>query len=423
MATESSGTLPWIERIAESFPHIPFDHFHQTTAPHLIKLRGSLVARDLVGAEPLAFVADTGISYTWSTCTSGLNALPVVSSGINEATTVVRLSEHAFSDIMNELLTPSGAVQTGRAVVSTGELSGWQRWEPAFQSLLTGREIYSNDVRKTLIDRSGQPLDLTKQFTVDDDLDDLRHFFATAGYLHIKNVFSDEEVTLYSNAIEEARRQTHPADGFSWWSVNRDGQEMVTRINHLERFSSIFDELACDPRLARFACLVDKDLLPCRDRLDGPMVFIKNPWVVKRNGDLRWHTDDGSGGHSVMCPLVQAGVQLDHANAENGQILVLAASHRYTKHWIHWGGEGDFPVVPINTEPGDLTLHYGDTMHTTPPPTSPEAGRRALYIKFAEPKTFDWIPSGCHYNDVQFRPDADGRLASRARTWDSQPKH
>jgi len=201
---------------------------------------------------------------------------------------------------------------------------------------------------------------------VDDDLDDLRHFFATAGYLHIKNVFSDEEVTLYSNAIEEARLQTHPADGFSWWSVNRDGQEMVTRINHLERFSSIFDELACDPRLARFACLVDKDLLPCRDRLDGPMVFIKNPGVVKRNGDLRWHTDDGSGGHSVMCPLVQAGVQLEHANAENGQILVLAASHRYTKHWIHWGGEGDFPVVPINTEPGDLTLHYGDTMHTTP---------------------------------------------------------
>ena len=144
------------------------------------------------------------------------------------------------------------------------------------------------------------------------------------------------------------------------------------------------------------------------------MVFVKNSNVVKGNGDLRWHTDDGGGGHSVMCPLIQAGVQLDPANAENGQVLVLAGSHRYAKHWIHWGQEGDYPVVAINTEPGDVTLHYGDTMHTTPPPTAQGAGRRALYVKFAEPKTFDWVPAGCHYNDALFRADEDGRTASRA---------
>jgi hypothetical protein len=71
-------------------------------------------------------------------------------------------------------------------------------------------------------------------------------------------------------------------------------------------------------------------------------------------------------------------------------------------------------VVALETEPGDLTVHFGDAMHTTPPPTADGAGRRALYFKFAEQKTFDWIPSGCHYNDALFRADAAGTVASRA---------
>jgi hypothetical protein len=152
----------------------------------------------------------------------------------------------------------------------------------------------------------------------------------------------------------------------------------------------------------------------CNDRLDGPMVFLKHSNVVKGNGDLGWHVDDGIGGHPVMCPLIQAGIQLDHASAANGQLLLLAGSHRCTKHWYAWGDEAGLPVVALETEPGDLTVHFGDAMHTTPPPTADGAGRRALYFKFAEQKTFDWIPAGCHYNDALFRADASGASASRA---------
>jgi hypothetical protein len=53
-------------------------------------------------------------------------------------------------------------------------------------------------------------------------------------------------------------------------------------------------------------------------------------------------------------------------------------------------------------------------MHSTPPPTSDAAGRRALYYKFARPKTFAWIPARCHYNDVLFRRQQDGRVAAHA---------
>src|SRR5262249_58274060 len=119
-----------------------------------------------------------------------------------------------------------------------------------------------------------------------------------------------------------------------WWSGKAAGDEVVTRINSLGRHSSVLQELSHDPRLARFARLAGADLRVCDDRLDGPMVFVKNANVVQGNGDLGWHVDDGIGGHPVMCPLIQVGIQLDHANAPHGQVLLLARSPRHATHLL-----------------------------------------------------------------------------------------
>ena len=333
------------------------------------------------------------------------------------ADTLVEITEQAFSDTVNELLRATGAVNTGRAVILRGSLEGWKRWEPALQAVWTGREIFRPETASLLVDRNGKPLDLGRSFGVDDADDEMAAFLDTAGYLHVRGVFDRDEIAALGAEVELCRARTAPGDGFSWWSVDSAGRELVTRINYLDRFSRALADMSHDPRLARFAHLVGPDLRVCDDRLDGPMVFIKNPDVVKGNGDLRWHTDDGIGGHPVMCPLIQLGIQLDRANADNGQLLVLAGSHRHAKHDLTWGEEAGLPVVALETEPGDLTVHYGDIMHTTPAPRSSTAGRRVLYYKFAEPKTFDWIPAGCHYNDVLFRPDGAGRVAARATSW------
>ena len=98
---------------------------------------------------------------------------------------------------------------------------------------------------------------------------------------------------------------------------------------------------------------------------------------------------------------------------ESSPYLLLHAENPVD--WYAWGEEDGLPVVALDTEPGDLTVHFGDAMHTTPPPTSDHAGRRALYYEFAEPKTFAWVPAGCHYNDALFRPDATGRKPNHAQ--------
>ncbi len=411
MPTDNAGSgLPWVEAIARSFEPLSFDGFHRDRLPALVARNGRLIAGDLAGVPPLAFRLPAGDAYTWIPTAHGVRIV----EGDAEAETVVELDEATFSEFIHQLITAAGAAMTGRARIVRGSLPGWQRFEPAIQSLCEGREIYGPEVWKTLVDRGSKPLDLGRSFSVDDDVEELRHFFQTAGYLHLRAVFRPDEVERYGAEVEHVREKTKPGDPFSWWSVDSSGREVVTRINYLGRHSDVLQSLSHDPRLERFARLAGSTLRVCDDRLDGPMVFIKNPHVVKGNGDLGWHVDDGIGGHPVMCPLIQTGIQLDPANAENGQLGVLAGSHRYSKHWIEWGEEEGLPAVFLDTEPGDLTLHYGDAMHTTPPPTSPEAGRRALYYKFAEPKTFEWIPADCHYNDALFRPDAAGRTASRA---------
>ena len=406
--------LPWVEKIASSFPTHDFVSFHRDELPPLLATHGHLAVDDLRGVPPLAFRVDNGTTFTWIAEEDGIR----VADGDVGAATLVELTAGAFSDFVNELLTASGAISTGGARPVRGTKESWQRWEPAIRALLDGRPIYGPAVIDTLVDPAGRPYDLARSFPADAPEEELRHFFTVMGYVHIRGVFGAEEIAALGAEVERCRAATTPDDGFSWWSVTSAGSQVVTRINHLERFSSALGDFSFDDRLAKYARLAGDDLRVADDRLDGPMVFVKNADVVKGNGNLVWHVDDGIGGHPVMCPLIQVGVQLDAANAANGQLLLLAGSHRYAKHWIAWGDEGELPVVALNTQPGDLTLHYGDTMHSTPAPTSPDAGRRALYYKFAEPKTFDWIPAHCHYNDVLFRPDESGRVAANASTWE-----
>lgn len=415
MGTDAEGSaLPWVEAIAASFPPYAFESFHTTELPALVEADGALVVEDLTGVPPLAFRLPDGRAFRWRPTAMGVESVP----GDDGAATVVELDEATFSEVLHGLLTAVGAVRTERARLAHGSLADWQRWEPAIQTLLTGEPIYAPGVRSSLVDRAGQPLDLHRSFAPDDDPAELRHFLATAGYLHVRGVYTPAEAAALGDEVEAVRAATTPGDPFSWWSVDAVGVEVVTRINYLGRHSDVLQQHCFDERLTALAALAGDDLRVCDDRLDGPMVFIKHSEVVKGNGDLGWHTDDGLGGHPVMCPLLQVGIQLDVADPANGQLMVLAGSHRCTKHWLAWGAEGDLPLVRIETRPGDVTLHFGDTLHSTPPPTATGAGRRALYYKFAEPKTFGWIPAGCHYNDALFHVEAGtGRVATRAATY------
>ena len=400
----------------DRFPVIDFDEFHLREVRQLIAARHALVDDDLEGAESLSLIAPSGAAYTYR-----FEGRLAVEPGASGATQVL-LDPDAFAEFFHELLSISGLVATRRVEVIKGDIGGFRRWEPALRAIYCGRPIYSGSVLGELVDAEGRALPLAHAFDFrdfEDKREDMRAYLNTMGYLHIKRVFAGSEIDMIRAGVLDAMAASRPDDGKSWWSVLEDGREVPTRINYLNRFSAFFDDIGRDPRVQTLGLLADPRHLVCLDRVDGPMVFIKSPGVKTGLANLLWHKDCDLGGHPAMCPLIQLGIQLDEASAGNGQVRFLAGSHRYSNHVLEMGQEFELPVVGMDTEPGDVTLHFGDVLHCTPAPTSAQANRKVLYYKFEKPEMFESIPAGGHYNDLLFRSGKEGRVAYRASTWKS----
>ncbi len=92
---------------------------------------------------------------------------------------------------------------------------------------------------------------------------------------------------------------------------------------------------------------------------------------------------------------------------------MIPGSHRGTSRLPSARDAEHHAVVALTTEPGDVTVHFGHTLHAAPPPTDPDAyGRRALYLSFVPPLTFEMVGPGQGYNDVLFTR-SDGTRAAR----------
>src|SRR5687767_591671 len=177
MSTDHVATdLPWVEKIAASFPVREFVAFHRDELPRLIERNGHLALADLRGVPPLAFCRiEDGTTFTWIAS----DGVVRIVDGDAGAATVVEITEQGFSDFINELITASGAISTSRARPVRGTKESWQRWEPAIRAITEGRPIYGRDIVEQLVDRRGTPFELAQSFSADTADDELREFLTT----------------------------------------------------------------------------------------------------------------------------------------------------------------------------------------------------------------------------------------------------
>jgi hypothetical protein len=381
------------------FAAVDFDEFHRRELPRLIEAgNGVSAAADLAGIGTLGFRVPDGAAYTY---VPDSDSVEIWSTDV-AADTLVELSREAFSDFANELRTCFGLLYAGLTEVTRGDFSQFMRWEPALRALYHGRPI---------LDLAGASTDaLDRSFTLDEDTGEMREFLDRNGFLHVRNVFSSGEIEVLSDEVERVRAAARPDDGASWWATQADGTEVCCRLIYLARSSELVGALGDDARLRSLAALGADGLEPEVDCLDGQSVVIKNPDVTAGLSDLPWHRDCGLGGHPVLCPSVAIGIQLDRASAETGQLHFVAGSHRGSSHPIAPGDEPNHPVVAIDAAPGDVTVHFGDTLHAAPPPTGSGPCRRAMYVTYSRPETLAYIGPGKGYNDVLF--EHDGRVHS-----------
>jgi ectoine hydroxylase-related dioxygenase (phytanoyl-CoA dioxygenase family) len=388
------------------FAPLDFDAYHRDTLPGLLAQgRGSLAAEATTQAKSLAFRLADGRAFTYRAGDGGFDVLP----GDASAETVVEIGLDEWRGLVHELEAAAGLVYANRVRALRGSLLDLMAWESALRALYTGRPVYRPE-RVVLRARDGTPLDPEATFAGDADRDEMAHFLRSAGYLFVRDVFAADEIDAMRAEARELRAEARKGDKLSWWGRNAAGEEVVSRVtrgNAKPRLRALESE----PRLAAYADLADELLVYKKGEGEGVTVIYKSP-AMGREGlsDLPWHRDCGMGGHAAMCPRLLVSVYLSEATPETGELVMLPGSHRATLNAHDTTVDPAAHAAHFAARPGDVSVHYGDTVHAAPPPTAPNRAeyRISAVIGFAPPGSRNHRGEGS-YNDALHRRD-DGQI-------------
>jgi len=352
------------------------DAFLRDQLPVLLAANGESAGRGAthLGLRPLTLDVD-GERLTFAVGPAG--RLEVTTSA--DDAVVVALDRAAFSDLVQDVSSTFGLQFAGRVELRSGTPDDFIEWEPALRCLLDGRPVHEPGSIE-LRDRDGGPLDLHRSFTLDDPREEVGHFLAEAGFLHLQGVFTEAEMAAVSADLDDAIAAAEPDDGASWWVRTADGERYPARILGINQRSAALRDLLRSDRFATIGTFTDDEVVQRDpDVGDSAEGLLKKIGVVEGASDVSWHKDCSLGGHSRGCCGLTVGISVTGAGRENGELGAVAGSHRANVAPL--GVEGlDLPRVPLPTETGDVTVHCSCTLHMSRPPVS--AQRRVVYTGF-----------------------------------------
>jgi hypothetical protein len=307
-----------------------------------------------------------------------------INDGDREANAVVRIDAEDLDDIVNDLRTPMGFFTGGDLDMPRGGLDEFLDWWVVLRSLLDARPVHTTGaVSFTAPD--GSPLALDRHFGPDDDLEDVSYFLAQAGFVHVAGVFTEDEMAAVSDEMDAAMPSYTQGDDRSWWAGTRDGTQRLVRMQYFHEMSPTTRGLLADDRLLRLSTITADN-----HRLHKPggnkniiEALVKPIGVVEGISDVPWHKDCSLGGHSYRCCSMTVGISVTGADAESGQLRVVAGSHRALIQPAFVRRNLDLPQVDLPTHTGDVTIHLSCTLHMAQPPASRE--RRVMYTDFSLP--------------------------------------
>ncbi|MFN8036846.1 MAG: phytanoyl-CoA dioxygenase family protein [Acidimicrobiia bacterium] len=389
---------------------VPFVVFHRHELPGLVARNGALALADVQPVGALAIRTPAG-SFTYVPTDDTIEIV----EGEEPARTVVAMDEDAFDGLVHDLETTPGLFYGGRVEVVRGNPLRFVRWEPALRALFHGLPIYDPETID-LRDRHGGPLDPSRSFALDDladRFDDVRDHFETAGYAHVRGVFTPDEVAGFLEDAAVLRDEAREGDQESWWGRTADGEAVLTRVLRAAtrpRLRALYD----DARVQRIASVPATPLVAKHtEGCDAVTVLWKIPNVREGLADLPWHRDCGMGGHARNCPAIVMTICLNDGSAAAGELRVLPGSHRASFPFVDGTDRAAPRGVSIGVTAGDVTIHATDVMHASLPPTS-EVGphRISVLLDFVSPGA-GHHRGGRHYNDVLLGAD-DGQVAHLA---------
>jgi len=376
---------------AAGYAPVDFHDFHRHELPR--RLRNGVneqVFWDVKGAAPIAICLADGSAYSYI---AGLTRVDIVRGVSADAEVVLELPLEAWRDYVYEFRTRFGLLYSNAVRFIRGNFELWDTWEPAIRCMYSGRQIY-NPEALAFLDLDGSPLDLHRRFDLDDPPEQLAHFLRTTGYLVVQGAFTErlQEISDEVNRLTEAARE---GELWSWWATERTTERRFPyRLLYMGQRSKLIAAMDDDPMVRFLVGLCGEDVVPVPDRVEGHLAVLK-PFgkgaQVSGFATLPWHKDCGFGGCPITCPATQVGIQLDAANADSSQLWMMAGSAGKICHDRPSEEQlALLPIVALETEAGDATVHMTCGLHAGPDPSGPNS-RRTLYIPFYNPRTHDLI--------------------------------
>lgn len=387
-----------------------FGRFHRQELPERLAVgNGALAYDDVVAIGALGLrLRETGETFTYVPEAGSV----VIVEGDEPARSVVEIDQESFDGLVADLDSVPGLLYSGRATGVRGNVLRFVEWEPGLRALYHGHPIFDVHHPADLRDLDGQPLDVTASFTLDaieSDPSVAAHFWRTAGYLVVRDVFSSDEIAAMVATTEKLAGEAVEGDKQSWWARTAGGTSVLCRVLEAGH-EPAFATLALDERLRTVVARSDHELVAnARVGDESVTILWKRPDIVEGLADLPWHRDCGMGGHASICPRVVATVCLTTGGPEAGELRVLPGSHRGSFHFIDGTDPAAPTGVPLATSAGDVSFHYSDLAHVSMPPTSPVGPHRiSALVDFVPPDGHNHRGEG-KYNDVLFDTE-DGKV-------------
>ena len=380
-------------------PALDFEDFHRHELPR--RLRGGVdeqIAWDVADVAPVALVLAPSGGDPGRTTAAAFSYVPqgnrveIVSGVVADAELVLEIEAEAWQDYVHELRTRIGLLYSGAVRFRRGDYDAWDAWEPALRCLYSGTPIY-DPANPGLVGLDGSDLDLHRKFRLDDDPQELAHYLRTAGYLVVADVFDADYTEQLSCETDRLRSQASEGGLYSWWTEDaKRGERYPFHLHYMGLQSEPVRSLEDHPAVRFLVGLSGGKLRPVQDRDTGTHAILKEyaaDGEMSSFANLPWHKDCGLGGCPITCPRIHVGVQLDAANADSSQLFMLAGSAGRVCHEPSTPDEWDrLPIVGLETEPGDATVHRGCGLHAGPRPTGPNR-RRTIYARFDNPRVFE----------------------------------
>jgi Phytanoyl-CoA dioxygenase (PhyH) len=381
------------------------DEVLDTLIPDAIAVHGDLAARGVEYLDlPSLGVECDGRGISLGTSSGSLT----MRSGVESAGVVAVLSDDALSELVQDVQSAMGLAMTSRVKITAGNINDWISWEPVLRALLDGRKVHeAGDV--TFVDLRGDELDLGQAFGVDDDVETVSHFLAQAGFLHLRAVFDQSEMSALAEDVDEWISRARPDDGESWWATDDNGLEQAVRVLFFNEKSPVLRVLLDDDRFRWIGGLTDDGHQPG----GGAEGLVKPLGIVRGLSDLPWHKDCGQGRHSYSCNSLTCGISVTGADRTSGALGVIPGSHRANTMAAGRDSRLDLQPRMLETLAGDVTVHLSDTLHRAHPPV--DRPRKVVYSGFTlPPLPGDVTPPG--------RQDPEATRAARAALSDAQSR-